>query len=263
MATRYKGYMGRVLDINLSTGSIGEYPLTDIDREKFLGGRFISTKILWDELSPGVDPLSPENILVVMTSPLTGTNAPSTSRFDISAKSPLTGGIGHSNSGGSFGIHLKRAGYDGMVIRGKAEKPVYIDIEEDAVQIKPADHLWGKNTEKTQEAMEKAGTLVIGPAGENRVKYAVVVAGERVHGRTGMGAVMGSKNLKAITASGKKKIELDKPEKFKSGVKKWIDMIKRHPATGDSTPRLGTAQFVNILTKEERPAHPQFLPGLL
>ncbi len=250
MATAFKGYTGKVLDINLSDGSAGEYPLSDIDRERFLGGRFISTKILWDTLKPGTDPLGEDNLLVVMTSPLTGTGAPCSSRFDISAKSPLTLGIGHSNSGGRFGIHLKRAGFDGIVIRGKAASPVYIDIQEDDVSILPAGDLWGKNTEDAQEALGKGGKLVIGPAGENLVKYAVIVSHERVHGRTGMGAVMGSKNLKAIVANGKKKVELFDEKPFRNGVKKWVDMLRKHPATGDLTPRYGTAQFVNILNRK-------------
>lgn len=250
MASKYNGYMGKILDVNLSTGTTGEYPLTDDDREKFLGARFVSTKILWDELKPGIDPLSADNILVVMTAPLTGTGAPSTSRYDISAKSPQTGAIGHSNSGGSFGIYLKRAGWDGIVIRGKSEKPVYLDIEEDDVRIKPGEHMWGMNTEEAQEALGKGGKMVIGPGGENLVKYAVIVSGERVHGRTGMGAVMGSKNLKGIVAKGKKKITLNKPEKFRAGVKKWVKMLQKHPATGDLSPRYGTAQFVNILSRK-------------
>ena len=250
MASGYKGYAGKVLDINLTTKTTGEYPLSDTDREKFLGGRFISTKILWDELKPGTDPMSADNLLIVMTSPLTGTGAPSTSRYDISAKSPLTGAIGHSNSGGNFGIHLKRAGWDGIVIRGKSEKPVYIDIEEDTIQIKSADHMWGMNTEEAQNAMGKGGKMVIGPAGENLVKYAVIVSGERVHGRTGMGTVMGSKNLKGIVARGKKKIELDQTDKFRAGVKKWVKLLQGHPATGDLAPRFGTANFVTILNQK-------------
>ncbi len=250
MASKFKGYAGRVLDVDLSTGSAGEYALTDEDREKFLGGRAISTKILWDELKPGTDPLSPENILVIMTSPLTGSGGPSTSRYDISAKSPLTGGIGHSNSGGNFGIHLKRAGWDGIVVRGKARGPVYLDVREDNIVIEPAGHLWGMNTEEAQEAMGEGGKMVIGPGGENLVKYAVVVSNERVHGRTGMGAVMGSKNLKGIVTKGKRKIELDQTEAFRSGVKEWVKMLQNHPATGDLSPRLGTAQFVNILSKK-------------
>jgi aldehyde:ferredoxin oxidoreductase len=250
MASKYKGYMGKILDVNLTTGVIGEYPLSDTDRERFLGGRFISTKILWDELPPRTDPLSEGNLLIVMTSPLTGTGAPSTSRYDISAKSPLTGTIGHSNSGGSFGIHLKHAGWDGIVVRGKAAAPVTIHIEENDVQIRPAEHLWGTDTEATQEALGKGGKMVIGPAGENLVKYAIIVSGERVHGRTGMGAVMGSKNLKAITATGKQKIEVAHPEEFRTGVKKWVHMLKRHPATGDLAPRLGTAGFVSVLNEK-------------
>ncbi len=250
MASKYKGYTGKILDINLTTGVIGEYPLSDEDRKKFLGGRFVSTKILWDELKPGTDPMSSDNLLIVMTSPLTGTGAPSTSRYDISSKSPLTGAIGHSNSGGSFGIHLKRAGWDGIVIRGKAEKPVYLDIDQDNIQIKSADHLWGMNTKEAQEALGKGGKMVIGPAGENLVKYAIIVSGERIHGRTGMGTVMGSKNLKGIVAKGKKKIELDQTDRFRSGVKKWVKRLRNHPATGDLLPRLGTANFVKILNEK-------------
>jgi len=119
MASKYKGYTGKILDVDLSSGNIGTFELSDRDRERFIGGRFISTKIMLDELKPGIDPLSPDNILIVMTSPLTGTNAPSTSRYDISAKSPQTGAIGHSNSGGNFGIHLKKAGWDGKGVPTK------------------------------------------------------------------------------------------------------------------------------------------------
>lgn len=252
MASNYKGYTGRVMDINLTTGSVGEYPVTDSDRELFLGGRFLSTKILWDELRGGIDPLLPENVLVIMTEPLIGTNAPSSSRFDISAKSPLTGLIGHSNSGGNFGIYLKRCGYDGMVVRGKSASPVYIAITENGVTLEDATDIWGKNTEETQhlfiERHGKGGTMAIGPAGENLVKYAVIVSQERIHGRCGMGAVMGSKNCKGMIAVGAGKIELDKPEEFKALVKKWTKMLKDHPATGESAPRYGTAGFLTALS---------------
>ncbi len=248
MATRFKGYAGKVLDVDLTSGRIGEYPLKDADRERFLGGRFLSTKILWDELTPGVDPLSPENVLVVMTSPLTGTGAPSSSRFDISARSPLTGGIGHSNSGGNFGIHLKRAGWDGIVVRGRAPKPVYLEIQEDDVQIKDAAHLWGLDTMAAQEALGKGGTMAIGPAGENQVKYATIASQERMHGRTGMGAVMGSKNLKGMVTSGSRKIELHDREKFKEDVKGWVHMLTSHPATGEFAPRFGTSGFLTALS---------------
>lgn len=250
MASKYKGYTGKILDVNLSSGKIGSYELSDRDRERFIGGRFISTKILWDDMKAGVDPLSPDNILIIMTSPLTGTGAPSTSRYDISAKSPQTGAIGHSNSGGNFGIHLKRAGWDGVIVRGKASGPVYLDIDEDTVTIKDASHLWGKDTEQTKELMgdKKAGKMVIGPAGENLVKYAIVISQDRSHGRSGMGAVMGSKNLKGIVARGNKKIELHNSEGFKEVIRKWIEMLKAHPATGDFAPKYGTSGFLKTLS---------------
>ena len=248
MATRYKGYMGKVLEIDLTSGNIGEYPVTDTDRELFLGGRFLSTKILWDELEKGVDPLSADNVLIVMTSPLTGSGAPSSSRYDISAKSPLTGAIGHSNSGGNFGIHLKKAGYDGIVVRGRSEKPVYLEIDNEQVSIRDGAEIWGMDTQKSQETMGKGGTMAIGPAGENLVKFASVVSQERSHGRTGMGAVMGSKNLKGMVARGNRKVPIEKPDEFKQVIKKWIKMLKDHPATGDFAPRYGTAGFLTSLS---------------
>lgn len=251
MSTKYKGYMGKVLNVDLTAGAIGEYPISDRDRELFIGGRFLSTKILWDELKPKIDPLSPDNILVIMTAPLTGTGAPCTSRYDISAKSPLTGAIGHSNSGGNFGIYLKRAGWDAIVIRGKAKKLVYLEIDEDKVTIKDATKLKGTDTQKAQERMlagRRGGSLAIGPAGENLVKFASVVSQERSHGRTGMGAVMGSKNLKGIVAFGNKKIELAHPDEFKTLVKDWIKLLQRHPATGEQMPRYGTAGFLTLLS---------------
>lgn len=245
VTSRYKGYMGAMLDIDLTTGRVGEYPVSDADRELFLGGRYLSTKILWDALKPGVDPLSPDNILVVMTSPLTGSGGPCTSRYDISAKSPQTGAIGHSNSGGNFGMNLKRAGWDGAVIRGRAAEPVYIDIRDDTVSIKSAANIWGMDTQESQKAMlgddKKGGSMAIGPAGEHLVKFAAVVSQERCHGRTGMGAVMGSKNLKGMVARGTKSVPIHDPEHFKATIKKWIKMLQKHPATGDIAPRLGTA----------------------
>ena len=243
-----KGYTGKILEVNLSSGETGVYGLPQDSRELFLGGRFISTRILWDELRPGVDPLSPDNILIVMTSPLTATSAPSSSRYDISAKSPLTGCIGHSNSGGDFGLQLKRSGWDGVVIRGKAASPVYIEIEEDDVKIKNADHLRGKDTRETQHILGKGGKIVIGPAGEHLVKYATIVCQERSHGRTGMGTVMGTKNLKGVVARGHRKLELHDHEAFRAHVKKWVKLLRSHPATGEFAPKYGTAGFLQVLS---------------
>ncbi|HSO20521.1 MAG TPA: aldehyde ferredoxin oxidoreductase family protein, partial [Desulfosarcina sp.] len=205
-------------------------------------------KILWDQLRPGIDPLSPDNLLIIMTSPLTGTGAPSSSRYDISAKSPLTGAVGHSNSGGNFGIRLKRAGWDGMILRGRAASPVYIEVDEDRVGIHEAAGIWGLDTQAAQAAMGRGGTLAIGPAGENLVKFATVVSQERSHGRTGMGAVMGSKNLKGIVARGKRRIPIHDRKRFKKCVKQWARMLQGHPATGEAAPRYGTAVFLTALS---------------
>lgn len=243
-----KGYTGKILEVDLSSGKTGIYGFSSNNRELFLGGRFLSTRILWDELRPGVDPLSSDNILIVMTSPLTATGAPSSSRYDISAKSPLTGCIGHSNSGGDFGIRLKQAGWDGMVIRGKAASLVYLEIDEDDVKIRDAGHLRGKDTRETQKLLGNGGKMVIGPAGEHLVKYATVVCQERSHGRTGMGTVMGSKNLKGIVARGRRKLTLHDPEGFRAHVKKWVKMIRSHPATGEFAPKYGTLGFLQILS---------------
>lgn len=234
--------------MDLSTGKVSRRELPKETRELFLGGRLISTRILWDELAPGTDPLSPDNLLIVMTSPLTGTGAPSSSRYDISAKSPLTGCIGHSNSGGDFGINLKKAGWDGLIIRGRAESLVFIDINEDKVEIKDAAHLAGKNTQETQELLGRGGKMVIGPSGENMVKYATIVSQERSHGRTGMGTVMGSKNLKAVLARGNRKIELHDPEAFRAHIKKWVEMLRSHPATSEFAPKYGTSGFLQVLS---------------
>lgn len=248
MPTKYKGYMGDMLVVDLSTREVSHYDVSDRDREMFLGGKGLAAKILFDTLPTGTDPLGPDAILIFNTGPLNGSGAPCTSRFNISGKSPLTGGIGSSNCGGNFGVQLKRAGYDGLIVKGKADSPVYIEITEDSVEIKDAAHLWGKNTEETQEALDtKAGIVCIGPAGENLVLYAAIISGERAAGRCGLGTVMGSKNLKAIQAKGKKKIPVHDPEGFKEAVKAWVDRLKAHPITGDIVPKYGTGNFLNKL----------------
>lgn len=248
MGTKYKGYMGDMLLVDLSAGTIEHYDVNDRDREMYLGGKGLAAKILFDLMPAGTDPLGEDAVLIVNTGPLTGSFAPCTSRFNVTAKSPLTGGIGNANSGGNFGIQLKKCGFDGIIVRGRAEKPVYIEVTEDNASIKDATHLWGMNTEETQEALEgKAGKVCIGPAGENLVRYACIISQERAAGRCGLGAVMGSKNLKAITAKGNKMIPVHDPEGFKKAVKNWVDILKEHPITGDTLPRYGTANFLNKL----------------
>lgn len=251
MASKYGGYMGPYLDINLSTGRIGTYKVSDEDRERFLGNKGLAAKILYDNLEPGINPLSEENILIFNTGPLNGSGAPSTSRFNVTSKSVMTGGIAHSNCGGNFGIFLKKAGYDGLIVRGKADKPVYITISDKEVQINDAASLWGKNTEETQHELvkdygKKISTAVIGPAGENLVRYACIASEERMAGRTGVGAVMGSKNLKAIVASGNKKIPIHDPEGFKEAMRKWVETLKSNQITGETLKNYGTANLVNL-----------------
>ncbi len=246
MATKYKGYMGNMLRVDLTSGKISEFDVTDKEREMFLGNKSLATKILMDNQRPGRDPLSEEAMLIFNTGPLVGSGAPCTSRFNVTAKSPLTGGIGTSNCGGNFGVNLKKCGYDAIVVTGKAEKPVYIDVTEGKAEIKDASHLWGKDTEQTQEALDpKSGKVVIGPAGENIVKYACIISQERAAGRCGLGAVMGSKNLKAIQAKGSMKVPVADPEGFKKAIQAWISVLKNHPITGDNLPKYGTAGLVN------------------
>ncbi|MBU4193987.1 MAG: aldehyde ferredoxin oxidoreductase family protein [Actinobacteria bacterium] len=246
MSTKYGGYMGKFLDIDLSTGKVGEYDVSDEMLEAYLGSKGLATRILYDTLPKGVDPLGDENVLIVNTGPLVNSGAPCTSRFNVTTKSPLTGGILSCNCGGSFGMFLKKAGYDGLILRGKAEKPTWIQIEDGNVELNEADDLWGLNTEETQEKLPKGtGKIVIGPAGENAVLYACIISQERAAGRGGAGAVMGSKNVKAVTAKGNQKVPKAEPEKFKKDVKKWAEILKEHPSTGEMMPEYGTGVFIN------------------
>lgn len=244
------GYTGKIVKVDLTTCQIDDYPFSDRDREIYLGGKIMAAKIIYDSIIAKVDPLSSENTVVVSTSPLTGSSSPSSSRFNISTISPLTGLLVSSNCGGSFGLHMKRAGLDALVITGKSADKVYIDIDEEGICIEDASHLWGKKTGEAQELLgKKRGTVVIGPAGENLVRYAAVVSGERVAGRGGVGAVFGYKNLKGIVASGKQSIKLYDEERFKKHNLAWIRQLRAHPLTGDLLPRLGTANLVRMMNQ--------------
>ncbi len=240
------GYVGRIADVDLTTGTVGEYALDDAEREAFLGGKALAGRIVFGEVPRGTDSLGPDNVVVVNTGPLTGTNAPATSRFNVSTKSPLTGGIASANCGGDLGIALKRAGFDGLVLRGRAPVPSVVEVEDGTVRIKPAGGLWGQDTEATQAAWGKGWKVMcIGPAGENRVRYAALICGERAAARGGVGAVFGSKNLKALAARGTGTIPLHDKPRFKELVKQWVDLLKAHPITGRQLPNLGTAALVN------------------
>ncbi len=230
-----KGWNGRILRINLSERKVR---IQNIDSEvllKFIGGRGLAAKILWDELEPGVDPLSPYNKLIIAAGPLTGIVGPSTGKLVVAAKSPLTGGYGDGNIGTMASVHLRKAGYDAIIIEGASRKPVYIYIEDEAVDIISAEGLWGKDTFETERLLKEihgkdVGVLLIGPAGENKVRYATIISQEgRSGGRPGLGAVMGSKKLKAIVIKGTKDISVhDKAELVKTAAQAYSD-IKKAP----------------------------------
>ncbi len=215
------GWMGTILSIDLSSGKIEKEPLSDRLRLNYVGGRGINSRILYDSVRADVEPLSPENTLIFGTGTVVGTVAPSAGRITVTAKSPLTGILGDGNAGGQFSVEMKRAGYDHIVFTGKAEKPVYLWVDNDHIELRPADHLWGKTTSETEAVIhrELGDPMIkiasIGPAGERLVKYACVVF-ELCHvaGRTGMGTVMGSKNLKAVAVRGNKGVKVAHPGPF-------------------------------------------------
>jgi len=195
-------------------------PLNEEIAKDYLGGAGYACRYLYDKIDKEIDPLSPENIIMIMTGPLNGTFAPNTGRWVVCSKSPYTGIWGESNCGSWFGAEIKKAGYDGIIVVGAAEKPVYIEIKDEEIQIKDAELLWGKGTYYTTEKLkkisgnDKAKVACIGLAGENLVKYANIISEERAAGRTGMGAILGSKNLKAIIAKGSD-LDLDVSNKGK------------------------------------------------
>lgn len=208
-----KGYKGKLLEVNLAIGAIGHSMLKQEILRKFIGGGGLAAKLFLDRVSPDVDPLSGENVLFIMTGPLAGTNLPGTSRFCVCAKSPLTQIWGEANCGGNFAPQLKFAGYDGIAIEGASDKPVYLFIDDDVVEIRDASELWGKDIYETTDILReqlrgKVTVLAIGPAGENLVRYACIINDKHnAAGRCGLGTVMGAKKLKAIAVRGTGKVE--------------------------------------------------------
>lgn len=217
----YQGYAGQYLRVNLTSGTISKLPLPLEWVENYLGGNGIGTRILWDEVPPEVDPLSPQNKLIVATGPLCGGAMPNSGRLEFIAKSPLTGMYGDANAGGHFGPELKYAGYDLIVFEGKAPEPVYLWVKDGVVELRSAAGLWGKGVFETEVLLKSLAkdpelkVAAIGPAGENLVRFASIqVTYRRSAARTGIGAVMGSKNLKAIAVRGTGTIPVAKPDKL-------------------------------------------------
>lgn len=244
-------YTGKIAHVDLSTGKVTDYPFSARERELYLGGKIMAAKIIYDLLPRKTDPYSPENAVVITTSPLTGTAAPCSSRFNVSTISPLTGLLVSSNCGGNFGLSLKRAGYDGLIITGKSPDKVYLDISPDGIACKDATGLWGKTTSQTQELLSPGGKLVIGPGGENMVRYASLVSQERAAGRGGAGAVFGAKNLKGLVARGTHTVALYRPQEFRALNRRWVKQLRAHPITGHRLPQLGTANLVRPMHRRQ------------
>jgi len=248
------GWCKQILEINLTTQTHKKYPLDMEMARLFLGGRGLGARLLWDLVSPEVDPLSPENVLIFTTGPVTATGSQTSNRFNVNTKSPLTDGILHANSGGWWGMQFKRTGYDALIVRGKAESPVLIEITGDGVVFKDASHLWGKGVFETTEALgqnrNKRNVLCIGPAGENLVRIAAIMNDkERALARGGAGAVMGSKNLKAIVVEGVEKNNPADPDQFKFMLYETRKLLKASPLTSQALPEFGTAVVMNVINE--------------
>jgi aldehyde:ferredoxin oxidoreductase len=224
------GWTGKALDVNLTSSKIRKYDIEKNLLKKFLGARGLTSWYLFEELERKTEPLSPDNILLFSAGPLAGTSWPTASRITVAAKSPLTNALGYSHAGGYFGPELKFAGYDLIHISGKAENPMYLHIENKDAVLKPAANLWGKTTTETIKAIQqdlgKCRVACIGPAGENLARIASIITDrDRAAGRCGLGAIMGSKNLKAVAVAGTNKVEPADPEGFRelcaNALKRW------------------------------------------
>jgi aldehyde:ferredoxin oxidoreductase len=226
------GWQGKVLRVNLTDGTLKTDPLDPQVARNYIGGRGLGIYYLNQLVDARVDPFSAENPIIMATGPLTGTGAPTGARYMVMTKSPLTGAITCSNSGGMFPTEFKRTGYDAIIFSGRSEKPVYLWLDRERAELRAADHLWGKNTHETTDALltetePKARVACIGPAGEKRVLFASIMNDkDRAAGRSGVDAVMGSKNLKAVVVKGKGRIPLADPDRFKAFNKKIMEAFK-------------------------------------
>jgi aldehyde:ferredoxin oxidoreductase len=234
--TEWYGWMGNNLRVDLSKGKATKEPLTEDLVYNFVGGRGLSAKILYDETGPETDPLGPDNRFIIGTGPTSCTMPLGGGRYTLTTKSPLTGILGDGSGGGTLAAEVKFAGYDHIIVQGRAQKPVYIWINDDQVEIKDAQHLWGKDIWETEALIRQElgdrdiQTLTIGPAGENLVKYACPVPpDERVAGQCGMGAVMGSKNLKAIAIRGSQSVKVANRKKFEEIIRSWYEDMPKGP----------------------------------
>lgn len=254
MTFEFDGYAGKILEVDLTQGKVAETPLDINVAVKYLGGKGLAARTLYDHLPRGCDPFSAENLLVFATGPLTGTLFPGSGRCIVSTKSPATGYWLDANCGGSFGPELKMAGYDGLVICGKASQPVFISIDGGKVMIQEAKDLWGKDTFSTHQWIrrhlgEEFRVACIGEAGEKRARLANILSEARAFGRGGAGGVMGSKNLKAIAVRGYRPITLARPETFMKVCREAFNEMAIHPDSGGGRQKYGTNTILSCMNE--------------
>ena len=250
-------WAGKILRVNLTAGTVTPEPLNMEWAHAYLGSRGLGSKYLISEIDPKVDPLSPENKLIWATGPLTGTMASTGGRYTVITKGPLTGAIACSNSGGYWGAELKMAGWDMVIVEGKSPTPVYLYINDDVAELRDASSLWGQSVWKTEEALKTSlqdpltRVSSIGPAGENGVLYAAIVNDlHRAAGRSGVGAVMGSKNLKAIAVRGTKGVgNIRDPKAFMKVTFEKKKILAENPVTGQGLPTYGTQVLMNVINE--------------
>ncbi|WP_292366120.1 MULTISPECIES: aldehyde ferredoxin oxidoreductase family protein [unclassified Methanoculleus] len=250
------GYAEKILHVDLAREQTMEEPFPEEWKRGYIGGRGLGVRILGDLVNPGIDPLSAENVLVFATGPVAGSGLPLGSRYDVVTKSPLTGTLTSANSGGKFGTSMKRAGYDAVVIRGRAERPVYLLLDDGHAEVRDASELWGLTTSETTATIQNdlndpgASVACIGPAGERLVRIAGVInETSRAAGRGGVGAVMGSKNLKAVSARGSGRCTVADRDLFLALKKDIAEKIRENAISGGGLPRFGTAVLVNIINE--------------
>ncbi len=251
--------MNSLLRVDLDSGQIKQDKLDGLLLKQFLGGRGLGARILYDELAPAIDPLGPENKLIFATGPVTGTSVPTSGRMSVSTKSPLTNTILDANAGGKWGPELKRAGHDAMVIEGAAEEPSLLVVGEDGIDIRSGKSYWGKKVHESTRSLSnyeggEYNVACIGPAGEKLVLFSTIMFDKAGNGgrggvaaRGGPGAVMGSKNLKAILVSGSRRVEIADPEKLKFFVAETRKKLDESPITSRALPKFGTNVLMNVI----------------
>ncbi len=249
-----KGFQGNILEVNLTAGDIGRSSIEKELLRDYIGGSGLGAKLFFDRVSPDVDPLSGDNIFFLVAGPLTGTNFPGTPRFTACFKSPLTGIWGESNCGGNFGVEMRFAGYDAIAIEGASDKPVYLFIENERVEIRDASDLWGRDVYEVTDILKeridggrKVKVLAIGQAGENRVRYSSIINDKgSALGRTGGGAVMGAKKLKAIVVRGSGRVEPALPGEFGRRRREILEKVKANSTT-QAMRTYGTGAVIDLM----------------